>query len=231
MLGGGIKKTVVFLGAPDPQSQKPTETISRFTGTGFLVSYDTVNYLVTAKHVVHGIREVEKRKQLISRCFFLEFGKRQSSYAVLDEHKKRFSVDWIMSPSDDVSMIPFAIRQDYDVRTIPELMFLESDNLLELQDVFLSTWNRRYKSDYTHNSTRHRDVANDDRTFYLDGFGFPGNSGSPVFIRPSSVSVMSKGVLTFGDPLGCKFVGIVGEYSTLPGSCCKYANKKSACYV
>jgi Trypsin-like peptidase domain len=214
-LAAGIKKTVVFLGVRMSNPQKSTETISQFTGTGFLIFYDTVNYLVTAKHVVHGIRDVEKENNTSRGAFFWNRENGKSSYALLDEHKKRFSVDWIMSPIDDVSMIPFAIRQDYDVRTIPDSMFLESDNLLELQDVFFVSYQPGIgDTNRITPITRHGTVSvvNNDRTFYLDGFGFPGNSGSPVFIRPSSVSVMTKDAFTLGDPLGCKFVGVVGEY-------------------
>jgi len=93
-----------------------------------------------ARHVVQGIREVENENNTSRGAFFWNLENGKSSYALLDEHKKRFSVEWIMSPTDDVSMIPFAIRQDYDVRTIPESMFLESDNLLELQDVFFVSY-------------------------------------------------------------------------------------------
>lgn len=53
-------------------------------------------------------------------------------------------------------------------------------------------------------------VMNDDNTFYIDAAAFPGNSGSPVFLRPS-LSYDEKVVHTMG---GGYFAGVIGEYLT-----------------
>lgn len=49
-------------------------------------------------------------------------------------------------------------------------------------------------------------------TFLIDGSAFPGNSGSPVFLKPSAIRFDSKGISIGGDPLGGKFIGILGSY-------------------
>jgi hypothetical protein len=48
---------------------------------------------------------------------------------------------------------------------------------------------------------------NDDGSFYIDAAAFPGNSGSPVFLRPSLM--YDKEVHSMG---GGYFVGVIGSY-------------------
>jgi len=55
-------------------------------------------------------------------------------------------------------------------------------------------------------------LLNDDKTFYIDAFAFPGNSGSPVFLKPSPIRFDEGGISIGRDQLGGKFVGIIGEY-------------------
>ena len=47
---------------------------------------------------------------------------------------------------------------------------------------------------------------------YLDAFVFPGNSGSPVFIRAAPASAQPTGVALGMSPLSCKFIGLVSDY-------------------
>lgn len=51
-----------------------------------------------------------------------------------------------------------------------------------------------------------------DKTFYIDGAAFPGNSGSPVFVRPEPTGFADSGPPVFPAPNSGKFVGVVGEY-------------------
>ena len=55
---------------------------------------------------------------------------------------------------------------------------------------------------------------NEDKTFYIDGFAFPGNSGSPVFFK-YDIKRFSETDRSFNigaDSLGGMFIGIIGEY-------------------
>jgi hypothetical protein len=51
-------------------------------------------------------------------------------------------------------------------------------------------------------------VINDDGSFYIDAAAFPGNSGSPVFLRPS-IMFREMGYQPMG---GGYFIGIIGAY-------------------
>lgn len=57
-------------------------------------------------------------------------------------------------------------------------------------------------------------LINTDKTFYIDGSAFPGNSGSPVFIKPSVLRYDGKHAHFGGENIGGRFIGIVGEYIT-----------------
>jgi hypothetical protein len=50
---------------------------------------------------------------------------------------------------------------------------------------------------------------NEDKTFYIDAAAFPGNSGSPVFLKPSLVFNENREFVTSG---GGNFSGVIGEY-------------------
>ncbi|MFI5164678.1 MAG: hypothetical protein ACHQHP_05465, partial [Bacteroidia bacterium] len=53
---------------------------------------------------------------------------------------------------------------------------------------------------------------NIDKTILIDAFAFPGNSGSPVFLKSSSIRYDSPTINLGGDELGDKFIGIIGAY-------------------
>ena len=55
-------------------------------------------------------------------------------------------------------------------------------------------------------------LINDDKTFYIDGPAFPGNSGSPLFLKPSLRRVGEKDINLANNSLDWKFVGIIGSY-------------------
>ena len=55
-------------------------------------------------------------------------------------------------------------------------------------------------------------LINEDKTYYIDGFAFPGNSGSPVFFKPRGFWLTNKGMSMGKHPLGGKFVGMIGGY-------------------
>ena len=55
-------------------------------------------------------------------------------------------------------------------------------------------------------------IINEDKTYFIDGFAFPGNSGSPVFFKPRAFSFTSAGLKMGRDPLNNHFIGIIGSY-------------------
>lgn len=204
----GVKKSIVFLGYINPKKE------AAYTGTAFLIQYDRLYYLVTAKHILEEFKQKFNSDNNLS--YFLNEKDGKSSYGLFSEYRQKYNVAWVTSPNTDVAIIPFPIGKNYDVRTIPDDAFLTSDNLFELQDVFYLSYQPGIESqEKVTPIARHGMVSilNEDNTFYLDAFAFPGNSGSPVFLRPGGV-ILTPGGLYSNDPLSCSFVGIIGEYLT-----------------
>jgi len=206
-----IKKTIVFLGKINEKRE------IQFHATGFLVSIKNIFHLATAKHVVVDSRTGEFIDSGTLAFFNLKDGKIGSRS--LDKIKKNFAVNWIFHEDKnvDIAIIPFGLYPEKDdVKTIPDELFLSTDRLFELYDVFFLSYQpggihlQKRISPVIRNGTI--SLINDDKTFYIDAFAFPGNSGSPVFLKPSPIRFDEKGISIGGDQLGGKFIGIIGEY-------------------
>lgn len=207
---GQIKKTIVFLGKTNQKGE------NQLSATGFLVEIQNIFHLVTAKHVVIDPRTNNFIDSGMLVFFNLKDGNIGS--CSIDEIKKNYAVNWIFHENKDVdiAIIPFGLDlQKYDVKTIPDSMFLDTERLFELYDVFFLSYQPGIQSQkrilpVIRNGTI--SLINDDKTFYIDAFAFPGNSGSPVFLKPSPIRFDEGGISVGGDQLGGKFIGIIGEY-------------------
>ncbi len=139
----------------------------------------------------------------------------------LDAIKKNHKVNWIFHPENadvDIAIIPFGLEVGKDdVRTIPDHLHFGPSGLLELYDVFFFSYQPGLELEGKISPiirTGTLSLLHQDGTFYIDGFSFPGNSGSPVFLKPSSAD-FEFGTIKFGnDKLGGKFIGIIGSYIT-----------------
>jgi hypothetical protein len=209
-IAAGIKKTVVFLGslekADAPQGAQPLPPQRKYVGTAFLVQKDDVVYIVTAAHVVRVFAKTKgSDEELLA---FLNWKDGSVYGQSLRDIKRNLKVDWIESPNADVAILPFGIAPISDVRTIPEEFFVSTARLGELLDVFFVSYQPGIEPKGRIAPVLRRGMLstiNDDHSFYIDAFAFPGNSGSPVFLRSTPIRV--------GDqPEGCRFVGLVGEY-------------------
>lgn len=205
-----IKKTIVFIGKTTEEGK------IQLHATGFLVQVQNIFHLVTAKHVVVDSRT----NNIIDSGMIVFFNLKDGIIGSrsIDEIKKNFAVNWIFHENKDVdiAIIPFGLDpQKDDVKTIPENMFLATDRLFELYDVFFLSYQpgiepQKRISPVIRNGTI--SLINDDKTFYIDAFAFPGNSGSPVFLKFSPIRFDEKGISIGGDQLGGKFIGIIGLY-------------------
>lgn len=204
------KKTVVFLGVLD-------DTKAKFNATGFFVTVKGINHLVTAKHVI-----VDPNTQkFIDQELFVFINSSTTNKIIplsIQELKQKTGVEWIFHNNTDVDIIilPFPYLEDWDFKSIPDNLFLSISNLAELYDVFFLSYqpgiNPESKLDPIVR-TGTICIIHEDKTFRIDGSAFPGNSGSPVFKRPSSISYSEKGVTIIGDDkLAGTFVGVIGEY-------------------
>jgi len=172
---------------------------------------------VTAKHVVVD----PQTDKFIDSGVFAFFNSKDGKIVSrsIDDLKADLGVNWIFHENKDVdiAIIPFGLNpQKDDVEMIPENLFLTTDRLFELYDVFFLAYQpgiqpQKRISPVIRSGTI--SLINDDQTFYIDASAFPGNSGSPVFLKPSPIR-FNNGSITIGgtDPFGGKFVGIIGGY-------------------
>jgi len=205
-----IKKSIVFLGEVDRKGN-PT-----FYATGFLVAVENIYYLITAKHVVFD-PEIEENLDKKMIVFFNSKTGGIGSRSI-NEIKENYNLNWIFheDPKIDIAIIPFGLdlAKD-DVVAIPDNLFLTSENIFELYDVFFLSYQPGIEPEHSIAPVFRGGIVstrNDDKSFYIDAFAFPGNSGSPVFLKPSVVRTRGRNILIGDDPLGYKFIGIIGEY-------------------
>lgn len=205
-----IKKTVVFLGDINKEGNP------RFYATGVLVQVQNIYHLITAKHIVID-RETGDFKDDKMLVFFNSKDGGIMSRPI-ENIKRDFDASWIFhtNPEVDVAIIPFAIdTHKDDVLVIPDNLFLLSNNIFELYDIFFLSYQpgiepKRKISPIFRSGII--SITNDDKSFYIDASAFPGNSGSPVFIKPSPITFNEKEISIGSDQLGGKFIGIIGEY-------------------
>lgn len=204
------KKTIIFLGTVEGK-----EKIT-FYATGFLVQVQGYYHLLTAKHVIADRNTGKPKDEDMYAFFNLKDGRMAARK--LKDLKKLSNADWIFheDPQVDIAILPFPIDlQTDDVKFVPEDLFTPPDKIYELYDIFFLSYQpaAEFKAKI---SPVFRVGAissiNDDRTFYIDAFAFPGNSGSPVFLKPSPIRFYKGGITMGKDLLGGTFVGIIGEY-------------------
>ncbi|MDO8548935.1 MAG: serine protease [Ignavibacteria bacterium] len=209
-----IKKTCVFIGELN-QKDEP-----EYYGTGFLVGINGILHLVTAKHVVMENINGHFTGKMIDSTYKVFFNKKDKSlgWHSLNEIKNYFNVKWIFhkNPNVDIAIIPFGVDTlKDDMISIPEEFFMTSERLYELYSIYFLSFQPGLQLKTKINPIFRSgtiSLKNDDKTFYIDAFAFPGNSGSPVFLTPSAMRFDNPSVLNIGDPLGHKFIGVIGEY-------------------
>jgi len=206
-----IKKTVVYFGIVDKKN------VPKFIATGFLVNIDGKIHLVTAKHVVFN---KEDRNFIDDKIrIFLNTKNNNVGASSLKDLKEKYQVNWVFHENEDVdiAIIPFGLRPDDDVKVIPNNLFLNSKSLAELYDVFFLSYQPGIEPKTKINPILRSgtiSLMDEDGLVYVDGTVFPGNSGSPVFLKPSPIRYSDKGISIGGDTLGGKFIGVVGSYVT-----------------
>lgn len=204
------KKSIVFI---SKNGQSPN-------GTGFLLLVDEVFHLVTAKHVVVKMMDGRISNFLEDQNMVVYLNQKNGTYAPrkISFMKDVLKSNWIFHSDStvDVAIIPILIDPAKDdIKFIPKGLFLSSDKLIEMMDVFYIS----YQPGITFSSTispifRKGIVSalNSDKTFYMDGFAFPGNSGGPVFLSYSFINHNGQGFQMGGDKIGGSLVGLISGY-------------------
>lgn len=199
-----IKDSTVFIGFM--LNNEPV-----FSGTGFLIQVDDVFYIVTAKHVVE--------KDFSNMFIFLNarnFG--VNFKPIIDILNQGFSWKKHGDNNVDIALLPFPLAPNDKSTFVPNSLFIQKiSDIQELVDLFFLSFQpgiNDIKKDNSINPIIRKGVIsriNHDKTFFMDGFAFPGNSGSPVFLLPTPVKIKDNSV-KIGGPVEIKLAGIIGAY-------------------
>jgi hypothetical protein len=209
-----IKKTIVFIG--ETRLNRENKSEGTFIATGVLVQIDNIFHLITAKHVVFDTKQKELKDVNLWITFNTKSGK--VTKRSIKDIKNKFSVEWIFHPNEeiDLAIIPTALDpQNDDVKVVPSDLFLKIEQVNELYDVFFLSFQPGIPIEGKIEPVIRAGTIsriNKDKTFYIDGLAYPGNSGSPVFLKPSPIRFDEKRISLGEDPFGGKFIGIIGEY-------------------
>lgn len=181
-------------------------------GTGFITEYKNINILVTCKSIVY---ELEKKIDNLFVSYNLKNGTR--ARREIEEIKQAFSVDWQFSEDKnvDLAIIPYVIDENIDdVKRMGRDLYEPIDQLCAGDDIFFLGFPLGIDAGlqtFMRPLVRQGMIAliQADKNFLIDAHVFPGNCGSPVFLKPSFVDFKTN---TFGTIRPAKFIGIISAY-------------------
>lgn len=183
-------------------------------GTGVLLNYKNVFFLVTCKHVVLKT-DGTPYKNLHATINKLDGS---SSRKNIESIQAQFKLRWFFhdNPQVDLAISPIAIDLTIDdIKFIGEDLFEEFQNIPLGDDVFFLGYPLGLGIQNVPKLSPLLRVGvialkNNDSTFLLDANIYPGSSGSPVFYKP--VLAQKDGVLTnVGTTRPLKFLGLVNN--------------------
>lgn len=180
-------------------------------GTAFCVRFRGTPYVVTNRHVAE-----------IPSLFF-RFNSKLSSGTVIrfsvDSIRASSGLDWALSNEGDLAALPLLLYDDIlthadslDIATIGVSLFKGWDYLNEGDDLFILGFPLQLGAGLkSHPVYRSGIIALKDKPgqFLIDANIYPGNSGGPVFLRPSFIDYRQKSI---GTMTLAYFVGVVSAY-------------------
>jgi hypothetical protein len=202
---------VAFLGRLNEEG-KPQPS-----ATGFFVSLGGILHLVTAKHV---IVNPKNESYLDDGMLVFYNGKDGTIRWRSIDNLKRSNINWVFHRKRevDIGMLPFIYDQaNDDIEAVPDSFFFH-DKLYEVYDVFFLSYQPGIKIDQRVSPIIRGgtiSLINEDNTFLIDGSSFPGNSGSPVFLKPSALTYTDEGISIGGEKAAekaGKFIGVIEGY-------------------
>ncbi len=187
----------------------------RPSATGVFVTIEDFNFIITAKHVVFNN---ETSLFIDEKLHFFTTHKiaGQTYTNPITRIKKQGNVNWIFHSNKDVDIAIMPVNIDWtkaDILRVPLEHLVEIDNLLELDDLYyLSYQPGLIEKNVVDPIMRTGSISkiNKDKTYFIDGFAFPGNSGSPVFFK-------TRYFKSDNPPLPGSFIGIIGSHVTYQG--------------
>jgi hypothetical protein len=202
-------KTVVSFDKPykDEKGKLSFDVI----GTGFMIQYKDLTCLVTARHVV-----VDDSGGL-SKNTFVAFNLITGLVArvLLDDFEKIDSNwKWIFHPRKevDLAILPFAVAKEMDLKSIGQDLFEKFQDIVEGDEIFFLGFPLGIMSEKKVSPLVRGGIVSlkrEDQTFLIDAAVFPGNSGSPVFLKPSIIDFKTKHI---GTETAAEFLGIISGY-------------------
>lgn len=210
-----IKKTIVFIGSFNERNEEV------LWGTGFLVQIEDIFHLVTARHVPFQLNEKGEIVKEKENIFIFVNGKQHQLLGKSLKKSKEEGFNWVCHDNKkvDIAIIPLHLDpENEDVKVVPESQFLAVEELVETYDTFYLSYQpgiSQFRSDASVLPIIRKGIIsriNKDKSFYIDGTVFPGNSGSPVFLMPAAARFTDKGISLGDGNLGGKFIGVIGEY-------------------
>lgn len=217
-----IKKSIVFIGMFKKNRKGKLRSV--LIGTGSLMNIQGTLHLLTAKHITCEVNDKGKILREREDLHFFVNGKKNGEKTVIAtplKLLKKKKINWCFHPNPavDIAVLPFMIDQKImDIKTLPTSLFLDIKEIYETNEIFFLSYQPNIsnieKDNIISPIVRKGMVSrvNIDETFYIDGFAFPGNSGSPVYMLPAAARFTETGIKIGGDKLGGKFLGIIGEY-------------------
>lgn len=206
--------------------------------TGFLVGWPAEKdgipgqhiFLVTNKHVLEGEDSIVVR-------FNPEKGKKIQNYSIsLKDVKKQFPQRWVSHPNNiDVAVIGLDgafLKKDgqqllpFDRSAFLTIEEMDKNKVSEGDSIYVIGYpmglvdpNWRYPIVRSGSIARIQDIFEEHRSelegyrseFLIDAFIFPGNSGSPVILKPESEAVEGTTPINFA----C-VIGMVSSHMTYP---------------
>lgn len=217
LLPEDLLKTTVLIGI---QKEKEFQPI----GTGFLVNFQGKILLLTCKHVA----QEDKGNSIV--IFNFKNGKIASR--PLKNLKEKYNFDWKFHKSEDIAAIIFGIDVSRDNLLLVPYDFVETYENLEIgDDVFFLGYPMGITSKESAYPLARSEIISTklgDGVILIDGNSFPGNSGGPVFLKPSIFDLKTK---TIGKLRPPKLAGMIFENIDYQDIAVSIQNKKTKNYI
>ena len=208
------KKTIIIIEQKrlDDDGKGNTKEVFLPIGTGFLI-YEDKAYLVTAKHIIY-----DKENKCLRKDIFFRTNKKDAHGTIrrpVDVIKQRFNVDWIFHQDSeiDLAVIVYGWDPDLDdIKTIPPDLFKKYDQVEEGSDIFFLGYPLGIVSEDRNNPLVRAGIISlkkEKVSFLIDANVYPGNSGSPVFLKPTIIDFKTKNI---GKISPASLIGVISSY-------------------
>lgn len=205
-----LKKTILMIGEESGKHEVTPK------GSATLIQYKNALYVVTARHLINELRDPvmifnNKEGKPIGR--------------VTSELTEKMGSKWINHPNPhiDISVIKFDVYSNDDLKSIGEEYLCDFQKVSDGEDIFfmgfpLSLSSRQKITPVVRQGcialkfdeeTKINEVTYPEKSIIIDGQVSGGNSGSPIFRKPSFVDMETRTIGTFVPPV---FIGIVTSH-------------------